>query len=365
MPSTYSSALRLELMATGENSGTWGTKTNTNLGTLVEQAITGVESVIMTDATYTLTALNGASDEARNAVVTMTGSLTANRNVIIPSAEKVYNFRNSTSGGFSIVVKTASGSGVTIASGMTVTVYCDGTDCTQGTVPFNASTGSIGVTGDVAVGGNLAVTGTVTGSAFFFMPPGVVLEYAGASAPTGYLACDGTAVSRATYAALFAAIGTSYGAGDGSTTFNVPDRRDKTGVGAGSSYVRGATGGSTTTGAAGSHSHGGTTGSTVLNTTQIPAHTHTASTGGAGSHAHTFAINVGTTSIGGANAGSAFGGTYSSLDPYISTAPNHTHSVTVDNAGGGLGHDHTISTQADHTHTAMVPYVAFNYIIKT
>lgn len=65
------------------------------------------------------------------------------------------------------------------------------------------------------------------------VPPGVVANYAGSSAPAGWLMCDGSAVSRSTYAALFAAISTTWGAGDGSTTFNLPDPRGRVGVGAG------------------------------------------------------------------------------------------------------------------------------------
>lgn len=65
-------------------------------------------------------------------------------------------------------------------------------------------------------------------------PTGAVTEYAGSSAPTGWLLCDGSAVSRSTYAALFAVIGTNYGAGDGSTTFNVPDVRGRVPTGKGS-----------------------------------------------------------------------------------------------------------------------------------
>jgi microcystin-dependent protein len=65
------------------------------------------------------------------------------------------------------------------------------------------------------------------------LPPGTIMDYAGATAPSGYLLCDGAAVSRTTYAALFAAIGTAWGAGDGSTTFNVPDFKGRVAVGAG------------------------------------------------------------------------------------------------------------------------------------
>ena len=64
-----------------------------------------------------------------------------------------------------------------------------------------------------------------------FVPTGVIFPYAGATAPDGYLMCDGTAVSRSTYATLFGVIGTSYGVGDGSTTFNVPDLRGRIGIG--------------------------------------------------------------------------------------------------------------------------------------
>ncbi len=63
---TYSTSLKLTLIGDGEQAGTWGQTTNTNLGTLLEQAITGVQSITMTDANYTLTNIDGASDEARN-----------------------------------------------------------------------------------------------------------------------------------------------------------------------------------------------------------------------------------------------------------------------------------------------------------
>lgn len=65
------------------------------------------------------------------------------------------------------------------------------------------------------------------------MPPGTVTMFAGSSTPTGWMVCDGSAVSRTTYAGLFAAIGTTWGVGDGSTTFNVPDLRGRTPIGAG------------------------------------------------------------------------------------------------------------------------------------
>ena len=133
MASTYSPTLRIELIGTGDQSGLWGDTTNNNLGALIEQAITGVETIPMLDADYTLSALNGSVDEARNAVLVMTSvsSLTGSRNVIIPAEEKIYIVKNSTTGGQNIVVKTSGGAGYTIPNGTTGFLYCDGTDCFQ------------------------------------------------------------------------------------------------------------------------------------------------------------------------------------------------------------------------------------------
>jgi hypothetical protein len=135
MASTYSPSLRLELIGTGDQPGLWGDTTNNNLGDLIEQAITGVESIPMLDADYTLVALNGSVDEARNAVIIMTsaGALSGSRNVIIPAEDKLYVFKNSTTGGQNIVVKTSGGAGVTVPNGRTVQLYCDGTNCALNT----------------------------------------------------------------------------------------------------------------------------------------------------------------------------------------------------------------------------------------
>lgn len=133
MASTYSPTLRLELIGTGDQSGLWGDTTNTNLGALIEQAITGVESIPMLDANYTLTALNGSVDEARNAVLIFTSgvALTATRDVIIPNVEKIYIVKNSTTGSQSLNVTTSGGTGYTVPNGQVGFLYCDGTDCFQ------------------------------------------------------------------------------------------------------------------------------------------------------------------------------------------------------------------------------------------
>lgn len=163
MSSTYSPSLRIELIGTGEQSGLWGDTTNNNLGALIEQAITGYQSIAMVDADYTLTALNGSVDQARNAVIKFTsiGSLTAARNIIIPAVEKTYVIQNSTTGGQSITVKTSSGTGITIINGGTTNVFCDGTDVHQASQYFpSLSVDSLTIKASTATGTGLIVLQT-------------------------------------------------------------------------------------------------------------------------------------------------------------------------------------------------------------
>lgn len=123
---TFSPSLKLELIGDGQQSGTWGQTTNKNLGTLLEQAIAGVVTITMNDVNYTLSSLNGVADEARNAVIIVTGTNSAQRDVIAPLVEKTYIIKNQTTGGFPIQIIGASGTGVTIANGQTTSVFCDG-----------------------------------------------------------------------------------------------------------------------------------------------------------------------------------------------------------------------------------------------
>ena len=158
---------------------------------------------------------------------------------------------------------------------------------------------------------------------------GVLFPFGGTTAPNGFLMCYGQAVSRTTYAALFATIGTTFGAGDGSTTFNVPDCRGRTIAGVdnmgGTAASRRTSGGSGVDGATlgavgGAETH-------TLTTAQIPAHSHPLPSAGAGSGA-------------GANA-QLYQGTNTGT---ISTSVN---------TGGGGSHNNT------------QPTIVFNYIIKT
>ena len=163
MPSTFSPALRLELIGNGEQAGNWGNTTNTNLGTLLEQAVTGVSSIAMLDANYTLISGNGVSDEARNAVLVMTGTLTATRSVIVPTSNKFYAVRNATTGSQSILVRTSAGTGVTLANGFTQLMYCDGTNVVLASVPINSSNGNISTGGSITATGGFV--GNLTGNA--------------------------------------------------------------------------------------------------------------------------------------------------------------------------------------------------------
>jgi hypothetical protein len=171
MASTYSTSLKLELIGNGDQSGTWGTTTNTNFGTLLEQAITGVVAITMANADVTLTSLNGASDEARNAVIVVGGTNSAIRNIIAPAVNKLYVIKNATIGGYAIVIKTSASTGVSIANGTTAIVYCDGTEF-YFAVPSYASTNTASTLAFRDGSGNFAagmitanLTGNVTGTA--------------------------------------------------------------------------------------------------------------------------------------------------------------------------------------------------------
>lgn len=182
MASTYSTSLGLELIGQGEQSGTWGITTNNNFGTLVEQAITGVQTITMGNAPYTLSFFQGASDEARNAVLVLSGAVTSPQNLIAPGVNKTYIVTNNT--GSTITIKTSGGSGIAILNNTTALVYCDGTNFYNATPSLNSVVGNLTVSGsgsfgnavsvtntlstggNAAVGGNLVVTGSVSAGSF-------------------------------------------------------------------------------------------------------------------------------------------------------------------------------------------------------
>jgi len=355
-------------MANGEDSGTWGTNTNTNWN-LIEQAVSGIVTIPMSNANYTMSNLNGVSDEARNMVLNVTGNNSAIYQVIAPLVSKFYIVSNNTSGGYAITIGASTGSVVTIPNGITAQVYCDGS-----TGFFSAQTGSAGNftvngnltstgltdTGNMSVGGNLSVTGTTTliGTAtaptpttgdnstkiatttfvqnsIANVPSGSLLMWPTTSAPSGYLLCNGAAVSRTTYATLYAVVGTTFGSGNGSTTFNLPNYADRMPIGAGTiAAFIGATGGSSTT---------------TLSTANLPAHNHGVNDPG---HVHT-------TSVDGSDLFPATGQTtinYGGPGQYPATVFSMNSAVT------GITTQNTGSGTAA---TTISPYLGINFIIKT
>lgn len=170
MPSTYSPDLRIELIATGEQSGTWGATTNTNLGTLIEDAISGLASVSVTSANQALTANNGLVDQARCSAVALTTTTTANFAVYVPPVTKLYVIFNSSAYVATIYCSTAignttaAGTGVAVPAGKAVLIRSTGTDIVE---QLNYVVGHFGV------GGNLSVTGTSTLTGAVSAPAGM------------------------------------------------------------------------------------------------------------------------------------------------------------------------------------------------
>jgi hypothetical protein len=133
---SFSPNLRIELINTGDQVGVWGVTTNTNLGTLVEDAIAGYTSVSITNANQALTANDGAADQSRNATIALTTTTGANFNVYAPPAEKQYTIYNASSyvatfgcwDAGALPTLSYAGTQVTIPAGATVTIWADGTN---------------------------------------------------------------------------------------------------------------------------------------------------------------------------------------------------------------------------------------------
>lgn len=181
------------------------------------------------------------------------------------------------------------------------------------------------------------------------LPPGLIMEYGAASAPAGWLLCDGTAVSRTTYAALFAIIATTFGVGDGSSTFNVPDLRGRAPMGAGTgSGLTARTLGTTV----GEENH-------TLSSTEMPSHTHVQDAHGHSvsdpGHTHLLpltgvnkanGVDGGAYTSGAAVDNPTSGSRVTGLTVVVATAMNQ-------NTGGGAAHN------------VIHPSLVVNFVIKT
>lgn len=188
------------------------------------------------------------------------------------------------------------------------------------------------------------------------VPSGVINAYAGATPPTGWLLCDGSAVSRTTYAKLFSAIGTTYGSGNGSTTFNLPDLRGRIMVGldnlGGTSANRiTASEADTLGGSGGEEMH-------TLNIAEMPMHSHAGTTDSQGNHQHFTGLNQ--------EPGHGRYGMQSAA--WSSWRHEHIHDAGYDTYTNSTGaHVHNITTISqgnDTPHNNLQPYMAISYIIK-
>jgi microcystin-dependent protein len=254
---------------------------------------------------------------------------------------------------------------VTIPNGVTAQVYCNGTNFfssqtgSAGNFTVNGTLSATGVTntGNMSVGGTLGVTGATTLStgsisgvmtaptaaagtnttqiattAFVLAngtPTGGLIMWGTGTAPSGWLLCDGAAVNRTTYAALFAVISTTFGVGDGSTTFNLPNYTNRMPYGT----TLAATGGSADA--------------------VVVSHTHTAtSTVSDPGHAHTVTARTGSDDIGGGNNCAREGGTNTTIP---TAAASTGISVSTTNTATGVS----------GTNANLPPYLGINFIIKT
>lgn len=303
MPSTYSTNLALELQATGENSGTWGDITNTNLGTLLEQAISGYVTQAMADADQTITIPNGATGVARNMFIELTGANTGAHDLVVPANKKLYFVYNNCTGGYAITVKVSGQTGVAVAQGRKALLVSNGTDIVA------------------AISGEFA--------------SGTRMPFQQTAAPTGW-----TKVSDAAYndAALRFVTG-SVTPTAGSVAFTT-------------AFAAGLTSGSTSPGVA-AHTHTFTSGG------QSATHTHAGTTDNGGvDHTHQTYYGaagggavVATASVADTQAGSyATAGASAYLHTHTFTTGNasadHTHSGTTDSSGAGSAHTHTIPSFA-------------------
>ena len=332
MPSTYSN-LGIELIASGDQAGTWGTTTNTNLGTLIDQAISGYATYACTGTPDTITIPNGATGVARNMYLKLTG--TGGSTLTVPTNTKLYFIFNSTAS--AITVKT-SGAGVSVPAGAKTVLLCDGTDIvvaenylasltlgaalpvasggsgvtsatayavlcggTTSTNPIQAIA-SVGTTGQVLTSNGAGALPTMQ-SAFV---TGMIILWSGSSAsiPSGWLLCNGAS--------------------------STPDLRDRFVVGAGSTYAVNATGGSAAS--------------------SLPSHTHTATVSDPG-HSHTYnkLESVGSGGSVQLSSGTSWEFTVGAQTGSIGT------SITVANSTEGVS----------PTNANLPPYYALCYIMKT
>lgn len=192
MVSTFTPNRGYEQPGTGDYVDGWGVVLNNNFA-IIDSNISSTLTVSLSSSNVTLN-----PTQAQNMAFLLTGTLSANVSLIYPAKGGFFLIRNATAGAFTVTVITAAGGsqGVLVHQGQIATLYSDGTN-----VAFADDTARV--------------------------PIGAIVDFGGSNAPAGWLLCFGQAVPRAAYPALFTAIGITWGGGDGSTTFNLPDFRGR------------------------------------------------------------------------------------------------------------------------------------------
>ena len=198
----------------------------------------------------------------------------------------------------------------------------------------------------------------------FTVQTGMILPWAAADAdkPAGYLLCNGSAVSRSTYSALFAILSTTYGAGNGSSTFNLPNLQSRMPIGKSGTYALGATGGATTDSFTPSGSVSVSIANHTLTLAQIPSHSHFTSSSGNG-FPNTVQANGALTVTSNSNGGAG------NNDYNFFGVSGQANQSPTSNSGSGSSHGHSGSSGSFSGNAGTVdvlnPYLSLNFIIKT
>ena len=379
MPSTYTDNGGIEKIGLGEKAGAWGTTTNNNFD-IIDKLTNGVVDITLSGTTHTLTTSDGSVSDGMSKVLVLGGSPSGTNTITISpnDADKLYFVQNGTSQ--TATFTQGSGANVSVAAGKQAIIFADGAGSGAAVTEIKPNTADASVVtatladdavtaakiADDAVGADAVADNSIGAAAINIsgngtsgqavvsdgdgsfsyesniVPSGALMPFAGTSAPTGFLLCDGSAVSRSTYATLFSAISTTYGSGDGSSTFNLPDLRGR--VIAGQDDMGGSSANRLTnqTGGLNGDDLGATGGSEThtLTTAQLASHTH--------SFSDTDSITAMTFLSDGLGVNRGGGGQASS-----SNSISVSISGTTGSAGSGSAHNN------------VQPTIILNYIIKT
>ena len=310
MVSTYTDNLRITKQGDNDNPNTWGGVVNQQVIELLEEAVTGVATVDCTGSSnvdISSTTQSGSTDTARHAVLELTGVVGADIEVIVPSVEKIYIVKANYTGDFTITVKPTGGSGgIPFTSGKKALVYTNGVNIDEIKVADDeysditvSSSGDVWKVNPSLIGDKsdepfvdedyILFARYDGGSSSFTLyrdqaqnlvnlfaptvPTGTISDFGGTVPPSGYLACDGSAVSRTTYSDLYSAVGNAWGDGDGLTTFNLPNLDRRATIGSGGTLT--ATIGNTVGSYGGEEEH-------TLTEAEMPKHTHDTPQGNSG-----------------------------------------------------------------------------------